>query len=100
MSEALENMGDTVPNDGAAVLAGKLRTLRRAFLDALIAICERKDTEQKLIPPSAAELTVIRGVLRDNGMVLKGTEEDDELKAALRGVDAAGLPEFKDDDDE
>jgi hypothetical protein len=92
-------MSEAVENDGAVTLRSKLRTLRHSFLDALIAICERKDTEQKPIPPSAAELTVIRGVLRDNGMVLKDTGEDEELKEALEGA-KADLPEtFGDEDD-
>jgi hypothetical protein len=93
-------MTEAVENDGAATLRSKLRTLRHSFLDALISICERKGVDDKPLAPSAAELTVIRGVLRDNGMVLKGTEEDDELKEALEGA-KADLPEtFGDEDDE
>lgn len=92
----------STPNDPNPVdmqLRDKLSDLRRKFFDALISIADAKDEKGNPVTPSAAELTVIRGVLRDNSMVIDG-EGGDAMRKALEDAQKAGLPEFDDDPDE
>ena len=78
-------------------LRSKLRVLRASFFDALISLVETKNPDTgKLIPPSAAEMTVIRGVLRDNFLTLH--PDDADLGGALEAA-RVGLPSFPSHED-
>lgn len=94
-------MADTLrndPNPTPPSLYDTLKELRSKFFDALIKLVEQKGEDGKAIIPSHQEMTVIRGVLRDNGMNLP-PEDPEALAQALRLV-KEDLPSFDDIDDE
>lgn len=81
-------------NPASPTLYDQLKDLREKFFSSLIKLCE--DEEGKPRVPSHQEMTVIRGVLRDNGMCLP-PEDPESLKRAINDV-KAGLPDFQDEE--
>lgn len=91
------------PNPVDMELRDDLRVLQRKFLKHLVTVVQGPpaDASEELKAawrgPSHQELTIIRGVLRDNHMIVP-PDDPDAMAAALNRA-RADLPQFNDDDD-